>query len=98
MHRQVGDLVLNPRGVAERGLLIRHLVLPEDLAGSDGILNFIAGRLSKNTYLNIMDQYHPAYKANTCRELTRRITSSEFTAVLKMAAALGLTRLDKRYF
>ena len=98
MHRQVGDLVINPRGIAERGLLIRHLVLPEGLAGSEGILIFIAEMLSKNTYLNIMDQYHPAYKANTCRELTRRITSNEFTSVLKKAAELGLTRLDKRYF
>ncbi|MGB2955795.1 MAG: radical SAM protein [Anaerolineales bacterium] len=95
MFRQVGDLVLSPRGIAERGLLIRHLLLPGDLAGSKTILRFIANEISQNTYLNIMDQYRPAYLAGRHSEINRRITSDEYQAVVSEALMLGLKRLDK---
>ena len=95
MFRQVGDLVLSPRGIAERGLLIRHLVLPGGLAGSKTTLRFIAKEISQNTYLNIMDQYRPAYLAGRHREINRRITSDEYQAVVGEALILGLRRLDK---
>ena len=96
MFRQVGDLELSPRGIAERGLLIRHLVLPGGLAGSKIILRFIAKEISQNTYLNIMDQYRPAYLAGRHSEINRRITSDEYQAVVSEALMLGLNRLDKR--
>ncbi len=95
MFRQVGDLVLSPRGIAERGLLVRHLVLPGDLAGSKAILEFIAKEISQNTYLNIMDQYRPAYLAGRHSEINRRITTDEYQAVIGEALILGLKRLDK---
>ena len=95
MFRQVGDLVLSSRGIAERGLLIRHLVLPDDLAGSKAILRFIGKEISLNTYLNIMDQYRPAYLAGRHSEINRRITSDEYLAVVGEAVMLGLKRLDK---
>jgi len=95
MFRQVGDLVLSPRGIAERGLLIRHLVLPDGLAGSKTILRFIAKEISQNTYLNIMDQYRPAYLAGRHSEINRRINSDEYQAVVSEALMLGLKRLDK---
>lgn len=92
MHRQVGDLEIDNRGIARRGLLIRHLVMPDDIAGSDEVLRFIAGEISKNSYVNIMDQYHPCYKAHLFPEINRPITESEYLAVLKLAKALGLER------
>jgi putative pyruvate formate lyase activating enzyme len=96
MHRQVGDLELDSRGVAVRGLLIRHLVLPGNLAGSKGILEFLADKVSPNTYINIMDQYRPAYQAYRHPELNRRITEMEYQEVLDLAKGLGLKRLDQR--
>ena len=96
MHRQVGDLRLNPRGIAERGLLIRHLVLPENLAGSRATLEFLANKVSLNTYINNMDQYRPAYQAFRHPELNRRITRAEYQDVIDLAKNLGLTRLDQR--
>jgi len=95
MHRQVGDLQLNSAGIATRGLLVRHLVLPNDLAGSGAILRFLAEKVSKNIYLNIMAQYHPAYKAGSFPELNRRITPQEYHRVLNLARELDLIRLDK---
>lgn len=97
MHRQVGDLRMDQKGVAERGLLIRHLILPENLAGSAGILHFLAEQISNDTYLNLMDQYHPAYMANTCPKLMRKITSGELQEVVQIAKEVGLNRLDKRW-
>lgn len=94
MHRQVGDLVIDSSGIAHKGLLIRHLVLPGDLAGSSAVLRFIAERISRDTYLNIMDQYRPAYQARRYPELDRRISQSEFQTVIKEAEELGLSRLD----
>lgn len=97
MHRQVGDLKMNPKGIAERGLLVRHLVLPGNLAGSKGILEFLAEKVSLDTYINIMDQYRPAYQAFRHPELNRRITQVEYQEVLDLAKSLGLERLDQRW-
>lgn len=95
MHRQVGDLQIDPNGIAQRGLLIRHLVLPNDLASSEVVLRFIAEKISKKTIVNIMDQYHPAYRAREFSDLSRRITPEEYHQVLEMAKNFGLTRLDR---
>lgn len=92
MHRQVGDLHINKRGIAKRGLLIRHLVLPNNLAGSEKVIDFIADEISKDTYINIMDQYYPAYKANQYNGLNRRITTEEYEHVINYAKQKGLTR------
>jgi putative pyruvate formate lyase activating enzyme len=96
MHRQVGDLKLDSRGIAQRGLLIRHLVLPEGLAGTEEIVGFLAEEISKNTYLNLMDQYRPCFKAHEYPPLNRRLTSDEYRDALKLAQEAGLTRLDER--
>lgn len=78
MHRQTGDLTLDKNGIAQKGLIIRHLVLPNKIAGSFKVIEFILNEISKGTYLNIMDQYRPAYKAFEFAELNRRITAREF--------------------
>jgi putative pyruvate formate lyase activating enzyme len=96
MHRQVGDLDLDERGIAQRGLLVRHLILPEDLAGTADIISFLAEKVSHDTYLNLMDQYRPAYKAHEYPPLNRRITAEEYQNAIDMAHTAGLTRLDKR--
>lgn len=96
MHRQVGDLVVDKNGVAQRGLLIRHLILPEDLAGTDQILAFIAQEVSKNTYVNLMGQYRPCYRADAHPPLRRAVSREEYGAALKLAARHGLNRLDHR--
>lgn len=92
MHRQVGDLKMDKEGIAKQGLLIRHLVMPEDIVGSRGVLEFIAKNISQNTYMSIMAQYHPAHLAFEFPELSRRISKTEYDAVLKMADELGLER------
>jgi putative pyruvate formate lyase activating enzyme len=97
MHRQVGDLLLDERGVAVRGLLVRHLVMPESVAGTASILQFLAGEISKNTYINIMDQYHPCGGAVGKPQIGRRITTLEFEEALRLAKEAGLTRLDERH-
>jgi putative pyruvate formate lyase activating enzyme len=94
MHQQVGDLQLDSNGLAVKGLLVRHLVLPNGMAGSTGVLQFLAGEVSKNTYLNIMDQYHPAYRARTIPELKRRISNKEYIEVVQLAQQLGMHRLN----
>ncbi|UCF60936.1 MAG: radical SAM protein [Anaerolineaceae bacterium] len=96
MHRQVGDLILDSRGIAQRGLLVRHLVLPEGLAGTEETVRFLAEEISTNTYLNLMDQYRPCYKAHKYPPLNRRLTSDEYREAIKMAEDAGLTRLDER--
>jgi len=96
MFRQVGDLQLSSRGIAERGLLVRHLILPGNLAGSEKILNFLAGEISPKTYINIMDQYRPSYQASRHAGMSRRITIDEYQTAVDIALRLGLTRLDKR--
>jgi putative pyruvate formate lyase activating enzyme len=94
MHRQVGDLLTDKRGIATRGLLVRHLVLPGGIAGTAGVVKFIAEEISKNTYINIMDQYHPCYKAFEKPPLDRRITLEEYGEAVKLAIAAGLKRID----
>lgn len=91
MQRQVGDLHIE-RGLAVRGLLIRHLVLPGDLAGSREVLRFVAEELSRDAWINIMDQYYPAYRAFGYPELRRRITSQEYATVVAWAREFGLHR------
>jgi len=96
MHRQVGDLQINEDGVAVRGLLIRHLVLPYRLAGTEDTVNFIAEKLSPNSYVNIMDQYRPCYKAHENQKLSRPLATSEFNQAIELAHKAGLMRLDKK--
>ncbi len=92
MHRQVGDLVVDSSGVAQRGLLVRHLVLPNGLGGTEDILRFLADSISRDTYVNIMDQYRPCFKANQFPELNRRLAANEHLEALRTARALGLHR------
>jgi putative pyruvate formate lyase activating enzyme len=96
MHRQVGDLVLDERGIARRGLLVRHLVLPEGLAGTEEVVRFLADEISPNTYVNIMEQYFPHGDVPQRSPLGRRITGEEYEEALGLAKAAGLTRLDNR--
>ncbi len=96
MHRQVGDLVINEDGIAVRGLLVRHLVLPNGLAGTKEAMKFISEEISKNTYVNIMDQYYPCYKAFEHISISRRINYKEFEEAINFAKEAGLKRLDKR--
>lgn len=92
MHRQLGDLVINDEGIAVRGLLIRHLVLPNNLAGSKEALTFIADEISPGSYVNVMGQYHPAYKAYEFKELNRRVSLMEIREAVDFARSLGLDR------
>ena len=94
MHRQVGDLVMNNHGIAERGLIVRHLIMPNELAGTQKVMHFLANEISKNTYVNIMDQYHPCGLAHKYPEINRRITTEEFSNAINIAREEGLTRLD----
>ena len=96
MHRQVGDLQLNDQGIATRGLLVRHLILPGNMAGTDQIVRFLAEEISPNTYLNLMDQYSPAYRAAQFPELNRPITRQEYQHAVDLAHQAGLKRLDQR--
>ncbi|HDP81403.1 MAG TPA: radical SAM protein [Spirochaetes bacterium] len=94
MYRQTGDLTVNSAGVAEKGLLVRHLVLPNNRASTDLVIAFIAG-LSRDTYLNLMDQYRPEYRARECFDLRRRVTLDEFDEAVAWARRAGIKRLDK---
>jgi putative pyruvate formate lyase activating enzyme len=96
MHRQVGDLVMDEQGIAQRGLLVRHLVLPDGLAGTAEIVSFLAEEISPETYLNVMSQYRPTYKAHEYPEIDRRPTMEELEEAVRLAQEAGLTRLDER--
>lgn len=96
MHRQVGDLALDENGIAVRGILLRHLVMPRGLAGTRDIMRFVAREISPNTYVNIMDQYYPCGNARQYPPLDRRITDKEYEEALKAAREEGITRFDKR--
>jgi len=96
MHRQVGDLEIDSRGIAKSGMLIRHLVMPEGVAGTERVMKFIAQELSKDSYVNIMDQYHPCYKAADFPEIDRRITAAEYEEALQAACSFGLHRGFKK--
>ncbi len=95
MHRQVGDLTLDDRGIAQRGLLVRHLVLPDDLAGTAETVRFLREQISPHTYINVMDQYRPCYRAHDLPPLNRRITAEEYARAVQHAQEAGL-RLDER--
>jgi putative pyruvate formate lyase activating enzyme len=92
MHRQVGDLRMNSAGIAERGLLIRHLVMPNGVASSEAVLKFIAEEVSADSYVNIMAQYRPEYRAFDDPEISRKITQKEFTETIQMAKRFHLYR------
>jgi putative pyruvate formate lyase activating enzyme len=92
MHAQVGDLTMDSRGVALSGLLVRHLVLPEGLAGTREVMRFLAEEISVDTYVNVMDQYRPCYRADENERLTRHITAKEYAEALNEAREQGLHR------
>jgi putative pyruvate formate lyase activating enzyme len=96
MHRQVGDLVIDANGIAQRGLLVRHLILPNNLAGTSDIVRFLADEVSVDTYLNLMDQYRPAYKIHNDPQLNRPLKPEEYQQALELAHSAGLRRLDQR--
>lgn len=100
MHSQVGDLEFDKKGLAKRGLLVRHLVMPNALEESRKIIEFIADEISPNTYLNIMGQYYPAGKVNRKKfaEINRRITEKELLDTCRVAHQAGIKRLDNRIF
>jgi len=93
MHRQVGDLTIDKSGIAKRGLLIRHLVLPRDIAGTKKIMNFLSKEISRNTFVNIMDQYRPVFKASRFPSLNRRATSQEYLRARESAEEADLKRI-----
>ena len=95
MHRQVGDLQIDEYGIARHGLLVRHLVLPDRLAGTGEIVRFLAHEVSTHTYLNIMAQYHPKYQALDWPKLSRPLTMQEFNEAIDLAQQQGLDRLDR---
>jgi len=92
MHRQVGDLTMDSKGVAESGLLIRHLVMPNGMASSEVVLKFIAEEISVHSYVNVMDQYRPEYRADEYPEINRRITHKEFLEAIQWAKRFHLSR------
>lgn len=92
MYRQVGDLKLDERGVAIRGLLIRHLVMPNEIAGTEDGMKYIAEEISRDTYINLMSQYRPAYKAYGIKELSRRITHEEYARAASYKDKYGLKK------
>jgi putative pyruvate formate lyase activating enzyme len=96
MHRQVGDLTVNSRGIAERGLLVRHLVLPGGLAGTREAMRFLAREISRNTYVNIMAQYRPCGQSLEHPPLNRRLTVNEYEEAVRIAHEEGIRRLDDR--
>lgn len=94
MHRQVGELTVDENGIALRGLLIRHLVMPNNIAGTDKFVRWVAEKLTKSTYVNIMAQYRPEHKAFQYPEIARRINMAEYAQAVRWAREAGLTRLD----
>ncbi|EEG78250.1 radical SAM protein [Dethiobacter alkaliphilus] len=94
MHRQVGTLQVDKRGVAVRGLMVRHLIMPGGLAGTEDVLRFIAAELSPDTYINLMGQYHPAFEADKYPELSRRPSRNELMEARALAKKYGLTRVE----
>ncbi len=95
MHRQVGDLIIDPDGIARRGLLVRHLVLPGGIAGTEDVMRFLALEISSATYVNVMAQYHPAGRASGDALINRRISRQDFHMAVTAANKVGLWRLDR---
>ncbi len=96
MHGQVGDLRISERGLAQRGLLVRHLVMPNEYAGTREAMGFLAKMISQNTYVNIMDQYRPCGQAESIRGIDRRLRGEEYLEAIRTAQAEGITRIDDR--
>jgi putative pyruvate formate lyase activating enzyme len=96
MHRQVGDLTMDEDGIAVRGLLVRHLVMPDDMAGTREAMRFLARKVSTNTYVNIMDQYRPCGKAYDVSRIDRSVTRKEYDQAVQAAREEGIERLDQR--
>ncbi|MBW2609684.1 MAG: radical SAM protein [Deltaproteobacteria bacterium] len=96
MHRQVGDLMMDDQGIAFRGLLIRHLVMPANVAGASYVMDFIAKEISINSYVNVMDQYRPCGDVLKDEFINRRLTAEEFKDAIEVARGAGLKGLDKR--
>ena len=94
MHRQVGVAKPTKDGIMQRGLMIRHLVMPNNTGGSEKVMEWIAENLPRDTYVNIMVQYNPVYKAYDYPELSRRVTKNEYVQVVERARDVGLTNLD----
>ena len=94
MHRQVGDLITDERGIALRGLMVRHLVMPNNISGTDRFVRWVAKELSPDTYVNIMAQYRPAHKAFDYPEIARRLNHGEWKQAILWAKKAGLTNLD----
>jgi len=97
MHRQVGDLILDERGIAKRGLLVRHLVLPDGLAGTRDVLRFLAKEVSPHTYVNIMGHYRPCGEAQKYPPLNRRIKKIEYEEAIRIAREEGISRIDQTH-
>jgi len=96
MHRQVGDLEIDAEGIARRGLLVRHLVMPNDRAGTRQVMRFLAAEVSPDTYVNVMGQYRPAGKAGLHEEITRAVTPDEVNEAMAAAREEGIHRFDYR--
>jgi putative pyruvate formate lyase activating enzyme len=98
MHEQVGDLVVDEHGLAMRGVLLRHLVMPGGIAGTREIMQWVAREMGPETYVNVMAQYYPVGKVSSREyvQINRRITSGEFHSAVDEARAAGLRRLDGR--
>ena len=94
MHRQVGVAHPARDGLMYRGLMIRHVVMPNGVSGTKRVVEWIAQNLSKDTYLNLMSQYTPVFKAARYPEIARRVTHSEYSEAVAWAKAAGLTNLD----
>ena len=96
MYRQVGKHLVNSQGIAIRGLMIRHLVMPNNQAGTEKFVRWVAENLPKSTYVNIMHQYFPDYKAFEYPEIDRRISVQEYLQAMHWADEFGLTNLDRQ--
>jgi len=92
MYRQVGNLVMDEHGIALRGLLVRHLVLPNGVAGTEEVMKFLSREISKDVYISLMSQYFPAYRAAEAKQLSRRITEEEYDEAYAMKIKYGLKK------
>ncbi|MCM8780718.1 MAG: radical SAM protein [Candidatus Omnitrophica bacterium] len=90
MHKQVGPAQIDEKGIIKRGLIIRHLVLPHNISGTDKIMRFIAEEVSADTYISLMSQYFPCYKSGQFKEIARRITYEEYEAAKESMHNYGL--------
>jgi putative pyruvate formate lyase activating enzyme len=85
---------MDENGIAVKGLLVRHLIMPDGIAGTENIIQFLAEKVSRNVYLNLMDQYWPAYQANRYPEINRRVSQSEMKKAIDIARAMDLQRFS----